>query len=213
MRSICGIGLLAVLFLAAAPAEAQTLKDSIYDPGVLKPIDSTLKVKAGQAAPDFTLPAVTGGKVSLKDFRGKKNVVISFVPAAFTPVCSDQWPGYNMARGLFEANDAVLLGITVDNIPTLYAWTRQIGPRALVPGALGFLAARGGREKVWRAAHRRSIRAGAFLRRQARRAAGHHRERHQPPPRPRADRAGDGEDEHEVRAKGFRVQGGGVLGY
>ena len=133
MRSICGVGLLAILLLAAAPAGAQTLKDSIYDPGVLKPIDSTLKVKAGQAAPDFTLPAVTGGKVGLKDFRGKKNVVISFVPAAFTPVCSDQWPGYNMARGLFEANDAVLLGITVDNIPTLYAWTLQMGAELWFP--------------------------------------------------------------------------------
>ena len=60
-------------------------------------------------------------------YRGKKTVVISFVPAAWTPVCSDQWPGYNMARSLFESNDAVLLGITVDNLPTLYAWTRQMG--------------------------------------------------------------------------------------
>jgi len=133
MRISKWVFLLAALVLAAAPAEAQTLKDSIYDPGVLKPIDSTLKVKAGQAAPDFTLPAVTGGKVGLKDFRGKKNVVISFVPAAFTPVCSDQWPGYNMARGLFEANDAVLLGITVDNIPTLHAWTLQMGAALWFP--------------------------------------------------------------------------------
>jgi peroxiredoxin len=116
-----------VLFLAVAPVIAQSLKDMIYNPGHLKPIDSTLKVKVGQKAPDFTLPAVAGGKVSLSQYRGKKNVVISFVPAAFTPVCSDQWPGYNMARQLFEGHDAVLLGITVDNIPTLYAWTSQMG--------------------------------------------------------------------------------------
>jgi len=133
MRISKWIFLLAVLLLAVVPAGAQTLKDSIYDPGVLKPIDSTLKVKVGQAAPDFVLPAVAGGKVGLKDYRGKKNVVISFVPAAFTPVCSDQWPGYNMARGLFEANDAVLLGITVDNIPTLHAWTLQMGTALWFP--------------------------------------------------------------------------------
>ncbi|HSV93656.1 MAG TPA: redoxin domain-containing protein, partial [Desulfobacterales bacterium] len=133
MRIPKWVSMLAVLLLAAAPAGAQTLKDSIYDPGVLKPIDSTLKVKVGQAAPDFVLPAVAGGKVGLKDYRGKKNVVISFVPAAFTPVCSDQWPGYNMARGLFEANDAVLLGITVDNIPTLHAWTLQMGAALWFP--------------------------------------------------------------------------------
>jgi peroxiredoxin (alkyl hydroperoxide reductase subunit C) len=28
---------------------------------------------------------------------------------------------------MFEENDAILLGITVDNIPTLHAWTRQMG--------------------------------------------------------------------------------------
>ena len=28
---------------------------------------------------------------------------------------------------MFDENDAVLLGVTVDNIPTLYAWTQQMG--------------------------------------------------------------------------------------
>ena len=122
-----------VLLTIFSSAGAQTLKDMIYNPGVLKPIDSTLKVKVGQAAPDFTLPSITGEKVRLSQYRGKKNVVLSFVPAAFTPVCSDQWPGYNMARGLFEQHDAVLLGITVDNIPTLFAWTRQMGSELWFP--------------------------------------------------------------------------------
>ena len=111
----------------------QSLKDSIYNPGFLKPIDSTLKVKKGQTAPDFALPSISGEKVRLSQYRGKKNVVISFVPAAFTPVCSDQWPGYNMARGLFEQHDAILLGISVDSIPTLYAWTRQMGSELWFP--------------------------------------------------------------------------------
>jgi peroxiredoxin len=106
---------------------SEAFKDNIYNPGKLKPIDSKLKVKVGDPAPDFTLPSVSGGKITLSQFRGKKNVVISFVPAAWTPVCSDQWPGYNIAKGVFDTNDAVLLGITVDNIPTLYAWTRQMG--------------------------------------------------------------------------------------
>jgi peroxiredoxin (alkyl hydroperoxide reductase subunit C) len=86
-----------------------------------------LKVKVGDPAPDFTLPAVSGEKVTLSQFEGKKNVVISFVPAAWTPVCSDQWPGYKIVKDLFDQSDAVLLGITVDNIPTLYAWTKQMG--------------------------------------------------------------------------------------
>jgi len=49
------------------------------------------------------------------------------VPAAFTPVCSAQWPGYNLVPDLFQKHNAILLGITPDNIPSLYAWTREMG--------------------------------------------------------------------------------------
>lgn len=102
-------------------------RQSIYSPGKLKPTDSRLRVRVGQKAPNFTLPALGDKKVSLHDYRGRKNVVISFVPAAWTPVCSGQWPGYNLAEEFFVKYDAVLLGITVDNIPTLHAWTREMG--------------------------------------------------------------------------------------
>lgn len=99
----------------------------VFHPGNLKPTDSITTLKVGDTAPDFSLPAVRSGTVSLGQFRGKKNVVLSFVPAAWTPVCSQQWPGYNIAKDIFENHDAVVLGISVDNIPTLYAWTSQMG--------------------------------------------------------------------------------------
>ncbi len=105
---------------------SEAFKENIFNPGKLKPTDSSLKVKVGDRAPDFALPSLSGKTVSLRQYLGKKNVVISFVPAAWTPVCSDQWPGYNIAKGLFDQYDAVLLGITVDNIPTLFAWTNQM---------------------------------------------------------------------------------------
>ena len=131
-RLILVLGLIgAVLLAVPAITVAQTLseayKDNIYNPGSLKPVDSALKVKVGGKAPDFRLKAVSGETVSLGQFRGKKNAVISFVPAAWTPVCSDQWPGYNIVKEMFDANDAILLGITVDNIPTLFSWTNQMG--------------------------------------------------------------------------------------
>ena len=125
-RIACAL-LFAALLAAPAFALSDSYKGNVYAVGKLKPVDSVVKVKVGQAAPDFTLRAVSGKKVSLTDYRGKKNVVLSFVPAAWTPVCSDQWPGYNVVQELFEENDAVLLGITVDNIPTLYSWTNQMG--------------------------------------------------------------------------------------
>jgi len=103
------------------------LKANLYNPGPLKPFDSEMKVKAGEPAPDFTLPSLSGKKITLSQFRGEKNVVLSFVPAAWTPVCSLQWPGYNIIKDAFAEGDAILLGITVDNLPTLHAWTLQMG--------------------------------------------------------------------------------------
>jgi peroxiredoxin len=121
-------GILSVFIsVPMAFAISDAYKGNIYQTGTLKPIDSVLKVKVGVQAPGFSLPSVSGEKVSLSQYRGKKNVVLSFVPAAWTPVCSDQWPGYNIAKDIFNQYDAILLGITVDNIPTLYAWTNQMG--------------------------------------------------------------------------------------
>lgn len=101
--------------------------DKIYNIGQLKPTDSQLKVKVGDTAPDFTLKAISGQTVTLSQFREKKNVMLTFIPAAWTPVCSDQWPGYNIAKNLFEQNDTIILGISTDNLPTLFAWTQQMG--------------------------------------------------------------------------------------
>ncbi|MGL1863570.1 MAG: peroxiredoxin [Pseudodesulfovibrio sp.] len=112
---------LVIICLLAPMAMAET--PLVYQVGKLKPIDSVLKVKVGEAAPDFELPAVTGGTVRLSDYKGKNNVVLSFVPAAWTPVCSDQWPGYNIAQSLFGDYDTVLIGISVDNTPSQYAWS------------------------------------------------------------------------------------------
>lgn len=128
-KTLKNIALLLVVTLMSGPAFglSEAYKNNIYNPGELKPVDSAVKVKAGDKAPDFTLPSISGESISLSDYRGKKNVVLSFVPAAWTPVCSDQWPGYNLAKSFFDENDAVMLGITVDNIPTLFAWTNQMG--------------------------------------------------------------------------------------
>ena len=157
-KMVCAL-LMMVLLATPAFALSDAYKGNIYEVGKLKPVDSVLKVKVGEIAPGFTLPAVSGRKVSLKDYRGKKNVVLSFVPAAWTPVCSDQWPGYNIVQELFEENDAVLLGISVDNIPTLYSWTNQMGhlwfevlsdfwPHGAVASRLGILRSNGTAERA-----------------------------------------------------------------
>jgi len=113
--------------VSSAFSVSEAFKKNIYNPGVLKPTDSTLNVSVGDRAPDFSLPSLSGEKISLSRYRGKSNVVLSFVPAAWTPVCSDQWPGYNIVGDIFKKHNAILLGITVDNLPTLHAWTNQMG--------------------------------------------------------------------------------------
>jgi peroxiredoxin (alkyl hydroperoxide reductase subunit C) len=125
---VIGLLLFSVLWItASASAASEQFENRIFDAGKLKPIDSQSKIKVGDKAPDFSLPSLSGENVTLSQFLGKKNVVLSFVPAAWTPVCSEQWPGYNMARSLFDENGATIIGITTDNIPTLFAWTQQMG--------------------------------------------------------------------------------------
>ncbi|WP_136795586.1 redoxin domain-containing protein [Desulfosediminicola ganghwensis] len=147
------------LVLFSSLIQAKPFTDYGYDPGVLKPVDSTLKVSPGEPAPDFTLTAIDGKQVRLSQFKNQRNVVLSFVPSAWTPICSGQWPGYNISRIFFEQHDAILLGITVDNIPTLYSWTRQMGelwfdvlsdfwPHGEVAGKYGLLRSDGTAERA-----------------------------------------------------------------
>jgi peroxiredoxin len=156
---VAGLAALLLGFGTQTFGASEAFKENIYQVGILKPVDSRLKVKVGDLAPDFTLPAVSGGKVTLSQFRGRKNVVLSFVPAAWTPVCSDQWPGYNIIKDLFEQHQTMLLGITVDNIPTLFAWTKQMGqlwfsvlsdfwPHGKVASRLGVLRTDGTAERA-----------------------------------------------------------------
>lgn len=162
VEKICAvtfIGLFLIVAAGAAHGGSDAFKGDIFDPGKLKPTDSQLKVKVGAPAPDFTLPAIDGTRVTLSDYRNKKNVVLSFIPAAWTPVCSDQWPGYNLARPLFEMHNTILLGISVDNRATLFSWTRQMGalwfpvlsdfwPHGAVADALGVLRSDGTAERA-----------------------------------------------------------------
>lgn len=150
---------LVLLTVASGGAVERNYKNYLYDYGDHKPIDSELKVERGGQAPGFSLPSVRGPQISLEQYRGKKNVVLSFVPAAWTPVCSDQWPGYAITKTFFDEHNAVLLGITVDNIPTLYSWTQQMGtlwfdvlsdfwPHGAVADAYGLLRSDGTAERA-----------------------------------------------------------------
>jgi alkyl hydroperoxide reductase subunit AhpC len=124
---VCNLIVLSIFIsLGVAHAQSDSHRKDLYDMGILKPRDSVSTLKVGDQAPDFTLMSIGGLKFSLSQYLKKNNVVISFVPAAWTSVCSAQWPEYIRAKEMFDKNDTILLGITVDNIPTLNAWIQNI---------------------------------------------------------------------------------------
>jgi cytochrome oxidase Cu insertion factor (SCO1/SenC/PrrC family) len=63
----------AVILLVSAMAQAGD-----------RPSTPSLKLKAGDHAPDFTLTDQNGRNVSLHEYRGRKSVVLAFYVFAFT---------------------------------------------------------------------------------------------------------------------------------
>ena len=75
--------------------------------------------KIGNLAPAFSLQNQQGNKVSLKDFKGKKNVVIYFYPKASTPGCTVQACGIRDSAAAFKKLNTVVVGISPDPIKRL----------------------------------------------------------------------------------------------
>ncbi len=88
--------------------------------------DQTKTLKVGDPAPDFTLRGTGNTKFTISEHRGK-NVVLAFFPAAFSPVCSQQMPAIQADKASFDASDAVVAGVSVDNTWALDAWAKQLG--------------------------------------------------------------------------------------
>ncbi|HET7628735.1 MAG TPA: thioredoxin-dependent thiol peroxidase [Bacillales bacterium] len=74
-----------------------------------------MSVETGQKAPDFTLPASNGEKVSLSDFKGK-HVVLYFYPKDDTPGCTTEACDFRDRHGEFENLDTVILGVSPDPV-------------------------------------------------------------------------------------------------
>jgi peroxiredoxin len=116
---------LAVVLLATATLRAQT--------SAPPPPPS---VKVGEAAPDFTATYLTAPEangrrqrkeVRLSDFKGQKNVVLAFFPAAFSPGCTNEMAKYQEASGQFNANNTVILGVSVDSTWANVAFAEKLG--------------------------------------------------------------------------------------
>ena len=89
-------------------------------------MSKTTTLKVGDEAPDFELPSKPRGEepFKLSDHRGS-TVVINFVPAAFSPTCSNQLP--IIEEKLAGLADTVTVAISTDNGWSLKAWAEQTG--------------------------------------------------------------------------------------
>jgi peroxiredoxin Q/BCP len=69
----------------------------------------------GQDAPTFTLPSQDGSPISLDQYKGKW-VVLYFYPKDMTTGCTIEAHKFQDALPQFEAKNAVILGVSVDNV-------------------------------------------------------------------------------------------------
>jgi thioredoxin-dependent peroxiredoxin len=70
--------------------------------------------EVGQTAPNFTLPSQDGTPVSLSDFTGKW-VVLYFYAKDNTPGCTIEAHGFQRDLSKYEADNAVIIGVSVDS--------------------------------------------------------------------------------------------------
>ena len=85
-----------------------------------------MTLNPGDSAPDFTLPDQDGNPVSLSSLRGK-TVVLYFYPKADTPGCTTQACGVRDHQGDYEAADAVVLGVSPDEVKATAKFDQKYG--------------------------------------------------------------------------------------
>jgi peroxiredoxin Q/BCP len=72
-------------------------------------------LKVGDDAPEFCLPDQNNQTVCLKDFRGKKHVILYFYPMDNTPGCTTEAIGFTNILPDFQKLDAVVIGVSPDS--------------------------------------------------------------------------------------------------
>lgn len=79
---------------------------------------TTEKIVIGRQAPDFSLYDSDKKKISLKDYRGRR-VLLLFFPQAFTSTCTKELCSTRDNITLYNQANAQVFGISVDSVYTL----------------------------------------------------------------------------------------------
>jgi peroxiredoxin len=86
-----------------------------------------MAVEVGQEAPDFTLKNPDNEEVTLSSFRGRKNVVLVFYPAAFSGFCTTQLTQIGSEASRYAAGDAQVIGVSVDSRHSQGRFAQELG--------------------------------------------------------------------------------------
>lgn len=87
--------------------------------------EDLVPLQVGDTAPDFTLPNEHGELVNLHQIAATRPVVLVFVPAAFTGICTGEYCELRDNIELFNDTHVQLLGISVDPKMALRVWQEQ----------------------------------------------------------------------------------------
>lgn len=88
--------------------------------------DPVAPPRAGDPAPDLTLPDVHGTPVTLSELRGTP-VLVVFFPFAFSGICTGEMCEIRDNLEDFEASGVRVLAISCDPVYALRAWSEQEG--------------------------------------------------------------------------------------
>ena len=84
-------------------------------------------IETGNEAPHFDLKVDGSMRVSLSDFRGRRNVLLVFHPFAFTPVCDEEARDLQENQAAFESAETEVVLVSCDAAPARQAWKKALG--------------------------------------------------------------------------------------
>lgn len=85
-----------------------------------------MELAAGGKAPAFSLQGDDGGKIALRDFRGRK-LVLYFYPKANTSGCTREAQAFSALQRRFAAANTAVLGVSADPVKALEAFKTKYG--------------------------------------------------------------------------------------
>jgi peroxiredoxin len=84
-------------------------------------------LSVGSAAPDFELKNQYGELVKLSSFKGEKNIVLLFIPFAFTGTCTGELCAIRDDLAAFQNDNVQVLAVSCDSPFTQKMFAEQEG--------------------------------------------------------------------------------------